>query len=158
MGFYDVAPVRFNSVSMVTATLGANDGEVGHSFRDGDEEYVLVYNAGNSQISPGFGCVVSGVSGYSVTVSSTTSVDLMVGVVKHATLTTATYGYIVVRGWSQVAMEANNSCAAGQLLTLGADGKFALKSNSTGYPAPAVAKSMEAIASGASGTAYISVF
>lgn len=158
MSFYSSDPVRFNSVSMVTATLGPNDGEVGHAFRDGDEEYVLVYNNGNSQISPGFGCIVSGVSGYSVTVSSTTSVDLLIGVVKHATLTTATYGYVVCRGWSQVQMDANNSCAAGQILTLAQDGRFALKSNSTGYPSPAFAKSMEAMASGASGTAYIAVF
>ncbi len=38
---------------------------------------------------------------------------------------------------------------AGQLLTVAADGEFALKSNSTGYPAPAIGKTMEAIASGA---------
>jgi hypothetical protein len=155
MAVYDVGPILFESVSNVTAT---NSVEVGTRRRVGDEEYVYCYNAGNSQISPTYGAVMSAVSGYSVTVSSITSVDLLAGVCKHATLTTGTYGWLVVKGFCQVEMEADNSAAAGQLLALAADGEFALKSNSTGYPTPAIGKSMEAIASAGSGTAFISVF
>lgn len=151
-------PIGFGSISMVTATLGANDPEVGTMRREGDEEYVFVYNAGNSQIPPSYAAVVSAVSGYSVTLSSVTSVDFPVGVVKHATLTTGTYGWLMTRGFCQVEMEADNSAAAGQLLALAADGEFALKSNSTGYPTPALGKTMEAIASGASGTAFLRLF
>jgi hypothetical protein len=149
--------VNFQAVSNVTASLGANDPEPGYRVTVGDEDYVFVYNAGNSQINPTYGAVMSAVSGYSVTVSSTTSVDFLVGVCKHATLTTGTYGWLVTKGFVQVEMEADNSAAAGEILALAADGEFALKSNSTGYPTPAVGKTMEAIASAGSGTAYISV-
>lgn len=150
-------PHRFGSVSMVTSSLGPNDPKVGDVTRTGDEVYRFVYNVGSSTAGVSYGVVCSAVSGYSVTVSSTTSVDFLVGVVKHAAIPTGSYGWVMTQGWTQVEMEADNSAAAGQLLALAADGEFALKSNSTGYPTPAVGKTMEAIASGASGTAFISV-
>lgn len=158
MTHYANRPVSFAGVSMVTASLGANDPEPGYRLTQGDEDYVFVYNAGNSEIPPSYGAVLSAVTGYSVTISSTTSVDFLVGVCKHSTLTTGTYGWLVTRGFAPVEMEADNSAAAGQILALATDGEFALKSNSTGYPTPAVGKTMEAIASGASGSAYISVY
>lgn len=148
-------PHRFGTVSMVTSALGPNDPKVGDRTLDGDEEYLFVYNTGNSQISPGHAATVSAVTGYSVTVSTTTSVDFVVGVCKHATLTTATYGWLVTKGFTPVQMDANNSAAAGQALAIAADGKFALKSNSTGYPCPTLGKTIDAIASGASGYAFI---
>ena len=157
MTWYADQPVSFQGVSQVTGSLGPNDPEPGYRVSVGDEDYVFVYNAGNSQISPTYGCVMSAVSGYSVTVSSITSVDFLAGVVVHATLTTGDYGWICTRGFVTVEMEADNSAAAGQLLALAADGEFALKSNSTGYPTPAVGKAMAAIASAGSGTAFISV-
>ena len=148
---------RFSSVSMVTASLGANDPEVGTVCREGDEEYIFVYNNGTSQISPGYGAIVSGVSGYSVTVSSVTDVDNCVGICRHATLTTGTYGWLVTKGFTQVQMGANNSAAVGDMLILGTDGVAARKTWTTGI-APAFGKAMAAIASGASGTAFVSVF
>ena len=158
MTVYNAGPVVFAGVSSVTNSLGANDPEVGQCYREGDEEYVWVYNAGNSQIQPSYGAVMSAVSGYSVTLSSTSGVDFLVGVCKHATIATGYYGWLMKKGFADVEMEADNSCAAGGLLALAADGEFALKSNSTGYPTPAVGKAMAAIASGASGAAYISVY
>ena len=158
MTFSSADPIRFGSVSQVTATLGANDPEVGTRVREGDEEYLFVYNTGSSTAAVSYGVVCSAVTGYSVTVSSTTSVDLLVGVVKHADIPTGSYGWVVTKGFAAVEMEADNSAAAGQLLALAEDGAFALKSNSTGYPTPAVGKTMEAIASAGSGSAYISVF
>lgn len=155
---YNASPVVFSGKSSVTNSLGANDPEVGTIYRDGDEEYIWVYNAGNSQIQPSYGAVLSAVSGYSVTLSSITGVDLLAGVCKHATIATGYYGWLMKKGFVDIEMEADNSCAAGQLIALAADGEFALKSNSTGYPTPAVGKAMAAIASGASGTAYISVY
>lgn len=155
MTVYGNSRVYFESVSAVTATPTVDPGTVR---REGDEQYVYVYNAGNSQIPPSYGVVMSLVTGYSVTLSSTTSVDLCFGLVKHATLTTGTYGWVMTRGFAPIEMQANNSAAAGQLVCLAADGEFALKSNSTGYPSPAVGKTMEAIASGASGQAYITIW
>lgn len=158
MALYQEGPIAMYGVSHVTATLSANHPQVGQLCQVGDEIYQWVYNTGSSTASPSYGVVLSGVSGYSVTVSSTTSVDLCLGVVKHAAIPTGSYGWILKRGFVEVEMEADNSCAAGQLLCLAADGEFALKSNSTGYPTPAVGKAMAAIASGASGTAYISIY
>lgn len=153
-----LTPIRFGSVSMVTATLGGNDPTPGDRTVYGDEKYVFVYNAGNSQISPGYGAVLSAVTGYSVTVSSTTNADFFVGFCKHATLTTGTYGWLVTQGFCQVTTTANDSCVTGQMLTLGVDGTVALKSQSTGYLTPVIGKAMASIASGSSGTAYISLF
>jgi hypothetical protein len=157
MAVYSIE-ANFAGVSQVTASLGVNDPEVGTRLRSGDEEYIFVYNDGNSQISPGFAAIVSGVTGYSVTVSSITSVDYPIGVCKHATLTTGTYGWLMTKGFGQVTMQADNSCAVGGLLVLASDGKVAQKSISTGYPAPAFGKAMAAIGSGVSGTAFLNIF
>lgn len=158
MSVYGIAPVRFGSVSMVTATLGANDPEVGTVVEEGDEKYIFVYNAGNSQISVGNGATMSGVTGYSVTVSSVTAADLFVGVCKHATLTTGTYGWLLTRGFSQVQLGANDSCTTGGVLTVGVDGTFALKSQSTGHQSPVIAKAMTGAASGTSCHAFVRIF
>ena len=155
---YANRPVSFAGVSQVTATLGTNDPEPGYRQTVGDEDYIFVYNAGNSQISPSYGAIVSAVSGYSVTVSSTTSVDFLIGVCKHATLTTGTYGWLVTRGFTQIEFGANNSCAAGGLVQLGADGAFGNNLISTGNVGNVVGKAMEAAASGASATAFINVY
>lgn len=147
--------LNFAGVSQVTQTLGPNDPEVGTRLRSGDEDYIFVYNAGTTQISPGYAAILSAVTGYSVTVSSTTSVDFAVGFVKHATLTTGTYGWLLTKGFGKMTAEANMSFAAGALAILAADGTVTNKTISTGFVGPACAKAMAAIASGASGDAYI---
>ncbi len=124
-------PIRFGSVSMVTATLGANDPEVGTVVREGDEEYIFVYNDGNSQISKGFGAVCTAVTGYSVTVSSITHTDYPIGVCKHATLTTNTYGWLLRKGFGQA--HANSALVAGDLVCLGVDGKWVPRLTGTAY-------------------------
>lgn len=141
--------------SMVTASLGSNDPSVGDLWQYGDEQYVFVYNVGSSTVNVGHACTVSAVTGYSVTVSTLTSTDFVVGVCKHAAIATGSYGWLVQRGFTSVELGADNSAAAGNLLGIGVDGTFALKSSATGYTAPAIGKAMEAIASGASGMAYI---
>ena len=158
MAFYGNEPVRFSKVSMVTATLGANDPQVGATTRDGDEEYLFVYNTGGSTINVGHGCTVSAVTGYSVTVSSVTSVDILVGVCKHSAIATTEYGWVVTRGWSSIEMNGSSgTVAAGGLCELGTDGVFSPISNTTGNKSPSVVKAMEAIVSSASGQAFISV-
>lgn len=159
---YSVAPILFESVSGVTATMGANDAEVGTVVRVGDEEYVKVYNTGTSQISLGRGAVCSGVTGYSVTVSSTSN-DVFVGVCKHATLTTGTYGWLVKKGFVSIQLATDVSCAAGAKLIAGVDGAFqgATPSTSTSahlWEGNVYAKAMEAIASNVSGSAYVSIY
>ena len=154
MSFKGLDPVRFGTLSMVTATLGDNDPEVGTTVSDGGLEYVFVYNAGGEQIDPGYGCVPNSASaGFSVTVSAVTSVDFCQGVAYHATLTTDTYGWVVTKG--VVPVECADGCAALDLIECGANGTMAPVSNVTGHLSPVVGKALAAIASGASGNAYI---
>ena len=148
----------FGGVSQVTATLGVNDPEVGTIFRQGDEEYLFVYNNGNSQISVGQFAVVTAVTGYSVTVSSTTQVDKPVGVCKNATLTTGTYGWLLTRGFGPVKAVANSALAAGDLLLPGGDGLWSNKAIATGNTANEYGKVMVATASGGIGDAFIKIF
>jgi len=147
--------VNMESVSAVAATPSVDLGTVRE---EGDEKYIYVYNAGNSQASVGHGVICSATTNYSVTVSSTTMLDVPVGVVKHATLTTGAYGWVLVRGFGPCATPANSGVAAGQLLCLGGDGKWAVKSISTDAPAPVVGKCMEATGSAGVGHAYFRIF
>lgn len=158
MTWYSNDPVAFAGISQVTASLGTNDPEPGARVSRGDESYVFVYNAGNSTIGMGKGAVLSAVSGYSVTVSSTTSVDFLIGVCKHESLTTGTYGWLMTRGFCEIEMgSSSGTVAAGGLVELGDDGEFYPVSNTTGN-GPAVGKAMEEIVSSASGTAFINVY
>lgn len=159
MTVYSTGPIRFDSVSMVTATLGTHDPEVGTVVREGDEEYIFVYNAGNSQISVGNGAVVSAVTGYSVTVSSITHTDVPVGVCKHATLTTGTYGWLLRKGFGPAV--AGSSLVAGDLVCLGVDGKWVAKLATTAYSQvvmPAVyGKCMVSAATGSQADVYFAM-
>ena len=158
MAFYSVAPVRFGvGVSGSTTTLGVNDPELGTRMVVDEMEYIFVYNAGGANIGVGQPVTVSAVTGYSVTVSCITQVDFAIGVRQHSTLSTGAYGWVAKNGFGIVEMSANESAAAGGALAVGAEG-FGSASNSTDYQTPTVAKAMEAIASGASGSAFFSMF
>jgi len=150
-----VGPIAFESVSNVTAT---NSVKVGTRITRGDEDYIYVYNTGSGDIPIGHACVLSAVTGYSVTVDSVSGVDFAVGVCKHAAISASCYGWVLTKGFSTVEMGAGDSCAAGQALRLGVSGTFALASQVTGSPSPVVGKSMEQITSALSGSAYISVY
>lgn len=151
MAFQSVGPVCFESVSAVTASPSV---EVGTIRIEGDEKYVYVYNAGTSQLSVGRGATVSGVSGYSVTVSSISG-DMLVGFCKHATLTTGTYGWLVTRGFVDSVTNAMASTAlvAGDVIQAGADGGIA-----KGVTGPNVGKMMTATGSAGVAHAFIALF
>lgn len=158
MTFYNASPIRFGvDVSGTTATLGVNDPELGARCVVDELEYLFVYNAGGEQIGVGQPVTLSGVTGYSVTVSCITQVDLAMGVRQHSTMVTATYGWVACRGIGTVEMSDDESAAVGQVLAVGAEG-FGLASNSTNFQTPTVAKALEALASGASGIAFFSMF
>lgn len=158
MGFNSAGPVAFyGGPSSVTSALNDNrDPEVGQrAFFDG-REYVFVYNDGGEDINPGQGCVLqSGATGMSVTVSAVTSADIVVGVVRNATLTTGDYGWAVTRGITPLEMDPDYSAAVGEPVGVALNGNFALVSGATGNAVPAVGKMLEAAASAASGSAYI---
>lgn len=160
MSFYGVAPVAFGTPSMVTATLGVNDPELGTRCHWQGAEYVFVYNAGTTQISIHQGAIVTGTSGYSVTVSSVTLTDELAGVCTHATMATGTYGWLQTKGWAIVAMGANNSAAVGERLCLGTDGNFGRvgSANTDTVLAGSVGKVMSAVASGGSAGCWIRTY
>jgi hypothetical protein len=151
MAFQGLDPIAFESVSAVTATPSI---DVGVRRVYNGEEYVYVYNNGGAQASPGFGLVVSALSGYSVTVSSTSG-QFAVGFVKHATLTTATYGWALVRGFLDGMTNgmASTALAAGDALQIAADGKVC-----KGETGPYIAAAMKATASAGTMSAFIRCF
>lgn len=157
----NVGPILFAGVSMVTTTLGTNDPEVGTVCRSGSHDYIFVYNTGSSTVNPGYGVVCSAVSGYSVTVSSTSGLDVLIGVCRHAAIPTGSYGWVVTKGFCQIQMSATSgTVAAGDYVGLGPDGTFNRRAsaNTDVMLAPIVGKAMAAINSSASGTAYIKAF
>jgi hypothetical protein len=147
---------------MVTTALGANDPEVGTRVREDDEEYVFVYNTGNSEIGKNYGVTLSAVTGYSVTVSTTAGTDVAVGVCKHATIPTAAYGWVLTKGFSEFKATANSAVTVGDRLAVGADGTWSAVStisNVSGTYLPIYGKVVTAnTASGGTGTAFFSIF
>lgn len=153
-------PVSFFPISSTTSALGSNDGEVGiRRFEEG-REYVLVYNDCNSNMAVGMGISLqSGASGYSCTISSVTSADCCVGIVRHQTISTGYYGWAVTKGVTYVKMMATSgTVAAGAMIELGGNGLFYGASNTTGNISPAVGKALAAIVSSATGLAYVSCY
>jgi hypothetical protein len=150
-----ISPILFESVSAVTATPSV---EVGTRRQVGDEEYVYIYNVGSSTIGAGKFFTASLVTGYSVTVSTTTSVDMPLGICKHADIATGSYGWGMVAGFAKFIAATNESFAAGALITCAGDGLAANKTISTGYVAAAFGKAMEAVASAGSGQGFFKFF
>lgn len=160
MSYQGISPIAFGSVSMVTTSLGANDAEVGTKRTVDGRDYVLVYNEGGASAMVGAGVVFnSAATGYSVTVSAATSADFVVGVVRHATLTTGAYGWVVTKGVTPIQMGATSGTVAVRgLVEVAANGLFVPVSNTTGNKAPAVGIALAEIVSSASGNAFISCY
>ncbi len=158
MTAYNAAPIRFFGVSQTTATLGANDPQLGDRCSEAGIDYVFVYNNTTTQISQQLGCVASAVAGYSVTVSSLVDADVCIGVARNATIPTNQYGWVATRGFVTVNFGAAISAAAGAFLEIGTDGSFAPRpaSNATGLLFGEVCgKVMSAVASGGSTGVYL---
>lgn len=148
--FYSNTPVLFGSVSMVTASLGSKDPQLGSRVNVAGNEYVFVYNSGNSEIQTGYAAVANSYTDYSCTVSSTGQIDRVLGVVKHATLTTGTYGWLLTRGFGSLVV--SSTVAANDYVAIGANGKVI-----TAVTFPGFAKVASAAVTGASTAAYIAV-
>lgn len=154
-----ISAIRFSTASFTTTALGKNDPAVGDFCEEGGRRFVFVYNEGGASAAVGCGLVLnSAASGYSVTVSSVTSADFLVGVVQFATLTTGAYAWAMVRGVGYVKMMATSgTVAARQNLELGGNGLFYGISNTTGN-GPCVGQAVSAIVSSATGLAFVSCF
>jgi hypothetical protein len=124
MSFNFPPKILLTSLSAVVSARSANSPEVGDRMWYEGKEYIYVYNEGTTQASPGYGLTpvaASATSPYTCTVSSNSGSPL-VGVVYNATLTTATYGWVVSKGTVPVLPGA--SYAVGTPLTLDLNGVF----------------------------------
>jgi len=169
MTFYSQNPVLFYGISHVTATLSSKHPEVGTRITHDGEEYVWAYHDCNSDIAPSYMVQLqSGATGMSVTITNTTNTGLPVGIVKHATLTTNTYGWLLTRGHATVEMTANSgTVAVNGYLTVGANGTAApslvqtaltTTDGATIETMQPIGQAMAAIVSSASGSAYVSLY
>jgi hypothetical protein len=161
MPFASLGPIQFGTKSLVTTSLGKNDPEVGTLHHDDDGRlYRFVYNDGGASVPVGCGVVpAAGAAGYSVTVSAATSADLVIGICRHATITTAAYGWVVVNGVTSVQMGATSgTVTTGGLIEVGANGYGVPVSNTTGNKSPAYGKALNTIASSGTGDAYVRCF
>jgi hypothetical protein len=152
MQFHSIGPVVEEGVSQVTATPSVALGT--RRFYKG-EEYVYCYNAGGAQASVNLGVKFqTGASGYSIAQTSLTDVfNPLVGVVKHSTLAAADYGWIMVRGFSNVKL-VSASTADYKMIALGAGGSFIEASGTTTFGTAVAVGHLLSHNTGAGGTAY----
>ena len=119
-----ISPVQGAGESVSTTTL-TNTVPIGTEWGDASgNKYIYAFNASNSQLSQGQFCVLAtNVSGYSVTITNATSVDIAVGMVRNATIATAGFGWLMTKGFAGIATD-NTSFVTGQGLLLGVNGAF----------------------------------
>ena len=164
MGFYGADPIHFESVSAVTAT---NSVELGTLRMHDGEWYEYVYAIGC--VSMGVGATYSGTSGNSVVATGIVSGEYCAGFVKHESITTGKYGWLMKKGVIDVDNGiASSAPADGDVVYLSTDGKFIAGSGKMATAATdfigghVIGKVLSAGASGGTGASfsllYISVF
>ena len=114
-------PILFESVSQVTATPSV---QIGARALVNGESYCYVYNAGSDTATKDHGVILTAVTGYSVSLQSVTGVGGFFGLVKHADIPAASYGWVMTRGFGQGLAGTTKSLATGDELTVGVSGTF----------------------------------
>jgi hypothetical protein len=154
-------PIAYKeSVSAVTGTKPAGI-DLGTLRYEGGKMYQYIYNGGNTAIDPTMGCcLLSGATGYTVTISSVASYTVMFGLVENATITTSAYGWVLKQGIATFEGGAGSFQAAIPVVQ-GANGVFEPGTTligttvSTTYNAFAVVgNALGSFATGASGLGY----
>ena len=144
---------QFNeSVSAVTATPSML---IGTPRVEQGDQYLYVFNTGNSQINPGNIVILSATTSYSVTVSSVTSVDTPIGVCKHSTITTGAYGWIVTKGFVPLRAPTNSALAVADYVQAGSDGTVTVPASATSYLGNYFGKVLQATASAGLGFGWV---
>jgi hypothetical protein len=151
--FKGLEPIAFESISNVTATPSV---ELGTRRIVNGEEYVYFYNNTGSAVTAGMGMTVSGLSGYSLTRSTTADTDLLVCFVKHAAVPAANYAWGLTRGLVQA--EFNSTMATGIPITVGADGQVKTFCTSTGSYAVHYGKVLSSATATSFGLCYVKCY
>ena len=157
---YGYVNAFMETVSAVTADPSI---ELGARRIDDSKEYVYAYNAGSQDATVGYGLCCSGMSAYSVSLSSAIG-DRLFGVCQSTAIPTDSYGWLQTRGVCKVVNGTSDGThlgeggvTGGDSLIYGAMGTFYAyatgATNSTWKVACGVA--IEDITSGSSGKAYI---
>jgi len=152
MGHNQVGPIKFQDVS---STVGTAAAELGERSIVGGNEYLYCYNGTGSSVTQGALMVMSGLSGYTMTRSSTESADLPMVCARNTSVADGQYFWGMVRGVSPVMSIA---VAAGDLLGVGDDG--AVKTAVTGsFPTGViVGKALGASTANAQPSVYMKLF
>lgn len=123
--FEGVSPVGFSAdaISFVTQDSAAAVHKLGTRRIFGGEEYVWIHNAmSGTELSPGELVTTSGLSGYSLTNSTTAADDLPMAVIKHVSIPTGGYGWGLVRGICEV-LKIASTLSTGAIVTVGDNGQ-----------------------------------
>lgn len=152
MTFNSVGPAMEEGVSNVTQTPSV---ALGTRRYNRGEEYVYCYNSGGGQASVNLGVkFVTGASGYSIAATSLTDVfNPAVGVVKHSTMATGDYGWVMTKGFASVRL-VSASTADYKMIALGAAGSFIEASGTTTLGTAVAVGHLLSHNTGAAGLAY----
>jgi hypothetical protein len=146
--FQGVDPVSFEGVSSVTATPSV---ALGTRRMVNGEEYVYFYSTVASSVTQGMAMTTSGLSGYSLTRSTTAEIDAVMCFVKHADVPANNYAWGLVRGL--VSAQLVSAISAGLPIQVGADGVVSTYCTAAkSFPAYILGKS---VASGVSSTSIL---
>lgn len=160
--FSSVGPIQFGSIdgghpiSHVTSDSAAAKAELGARVIHKGEEYVYIHNAqASTALAVGELCVVTALSGYSLTNATILAADMPLCAIKHAAIPSAGYGWGLVRGIAE-ALKVENTAGTGVLLGVGSGG-VAISALGGSFPTgPVIAK----VLSSGTGTvkAYVRLF
>lgn len=120
-GNFNNGAVMFESVSNVTATPSI---QIGARTTINGEDYLYVYNGGADTATKDHGVIITAMTGYTISLQSTTGVVGFVGLVKHADIPAASYGWVMTRGFGQAMAPATVSLPTGEPHCAGGSGVF----------------------------------
>lgn len=112
-------------VDSISAVVTSPVAALGQRREEGGYKYVYAYHADTTQVVPNMG-VAPATAGSSTSFMYTTNPgELCVGIVKHTTFTTATYGWLLVKGYVATFTAATpGTVAVGDCIMISTNGVF----------------------------------
>ncbi len=151
-----VLPGGGSAVSFVTVDSAAQPFTLGQRLVYGGEEYVWIHNAMSSAATAGIGMVLSALSGYSLTRSSTAASDIPMCFVKHVDIPAAGYGWGLVRGIVQA--HFSSTMVTGIPVVIGADGVVQTATTNTSFDCGLLGKTLSSATANGQGLCYVKCF